>query len=150
MESLQRCREICTQFEAHPERREAYYYKRAWARTWGLFNASKEAQRIFELCDNASLEAGGDFTSIISTFLEEWSKHYPQAREYQTLPLSKRMSHVEAAPLYRKLDYPYYLQVTLLYTGSSRQEGGNWISMVEHRLEWLKSSECTLLPYRAP
>jgi hypothetical protein len=154
VESLQRVLSLKTKFQENHDYRRAYYWKRAWATAWGRFNSDKEAQRIFKLCDDASLESSGDLSSIISKFSVEWSRHYPEALEYQVSVNSRNFSelltNLESRPIYVNLNYPSYLQVTLLYSGSSRLTGGKWISMVERRLEWLKSSKYRVLCNRRP
>ena len=127
-------------FKDYPDCRRAYYYKRAWAIAWGLFNSGEEARAIFYLCDAVSLEGNGDFASIVSKFVEQWNLHYLHSLEYQSSDWDQLLSQIEAEPLYKKFVYPYYLQATVLYTGSSSIKGGEWISMVKRRLEFLRSS----------
>jgi hypothetical protein len=139
---LQRAREVQEKFKEHPDYRRAYYYKRAWAIAWGYFNSKRDAEDIFELCDDASIESNGDFSSIVSKFVDQWRLHYPLALKYQSNDWNQLLSDIEAEPLHRKLDYPFYLQVTVLYTSSSNLKGGEWLEMVERKLEWLKDSKC--------
>lgn len=135
---LQRAQEVQKRFKEHPDYRRAYYYKREWAIAWGYFNSNKATDHIFELCDDASIESDGDFSSIVSKFVDQWNLHYPLSPKYRPNDWNQLLSEIEAEPLHRKLDYPYYLQVTVLYTGSSNLKGGEWLEMVERKLEWLK------------
>ena len=99
---------------------------------------------MFYSCDGISLEDNGDFASIVSKFVEQWNLYYPHSLEYQSSDWDHRLSQIEAEPLCKKFVYPYYLQVTILYTGSSSIKGGEWISMVKRRLEFLRSSKYNL------
>lgn len=138
VEKLQRGRKVLEKFNDSPDCRRAYYYERAWAITWGLFDGDKNARDVFEACAAASQETSGDFSSIISEFMERWSLHYPQTAQYQSNDWNQLLSRLEVEPLPKRLDYPYYLQVTVLYTGSSNAQGAAWLSMVERKLVWLK------------
>jgi hypothetical protein len=144
VEKLQQGHRLQEKFAGYTDYRTAYYYKRAWATAWGLFDSDKEAQDIFELCDNTSLESNKNFSSIVSKFVEQWGLHYPQSLKYRSNDWDQLLSQIEAVPLHQKLDYPYYLQVTVLYNGSSSIKGGEWLSIVERRLEWLKTSKYIL------
>jgi hypothetical protein len=44
----------------------------------------------------------------------------------------------EEEPLHAKLDFPYYIRVSLLYTGSSKAKGGEWLAMVDRKVVKLK------------
>ena len=141
MRNLQQGHNLQEKFKTSPDYRRAYYYKRAWAIVWGLFDNDKDAKTIFELCNNKSLDSKGDFFSIVSKFVELWSLHYPQALEFQSHHWEQLLSQIEDEPLHRRLDYAKYLQVTVLYSGPSSMKGGEWLSLVERRLDWLKTSK---------
>lgn len=133
----------------YPEYQKAYYYKRAWAVAWGLFDAERVTKDIFGLCDEVSLSGNKTFSPIVSHFLERWGNHYPQTLDYTSNNWDHLLSLIEAQPLSKRLDYPHYLQVTVLYTGPSSLEGGEWLSMVERKLPWLTTSKYIQASYNS-
>jgi hypothetical protein len=142
--SLQQESKVQEKLNKSPEFRRAYHYKRAWAIACGYYNTDKATRDVFDLCDKASIENNQEFSSIISTFIKQWSLHYPQALKYQSKDWNQLLTQIETEPLQQRMDYPYYLQVTVLYTGSSNTKGGEWLSMVERRVKLLKNSKLFL------
>ena len=50
----------------------------------------------------------------------------------------------EEEPLRAKLDFPYYIRVSLIYTGSSKAKGGEWLEMVNRKVVKLKERKFRL------
>ena len=56
--------------------------------------------------------------------------------------LEKILFAAEEEPLHAKLDFPYYIRMSLMYTGSSQAKGAEWLAMVDRKVVKLKERKC--------
>lgn len=100
------------------------------------------------LCDHEQPARDSAVSDFITHFLAVFdSKHCLESREIGTEPYPENMfkswvhilEELRSRPLREKMIYPYYLLVSVVFTCSGMR-GGQWISMVEQRLQALPKS----------
>jgi hypothetical protein len=152
VKGIQQCKRDREEFDEFPAHVRAYHYVRAWAIQRGLLSPNNLTSKdIITLCMESSPELHGDecrdFDAIVRWFFPGYlAQHtlnlgitpYPESNSKDLVELLERL---DREPLHKKMGYSHYIRVGVMHAGCSDIQAGQWLSLVERRLEKLKGSK---------
>jgi len=118
----------------------AYYYMRAFAITRGQYRPHVTGREIVSHCNNHTKD---DFSSIIRDATEHWREEHPEIPENQNDDWCGLLRHVADEPFYKRMKWPFFIRIAVLFSGASEIKGGAWLAMVERKLKRLKERPLT-------